>query len=240
MARGLVRLSALHYHLLLKRFSDRCKVGMQPGGVIYLQDITQAEWTRRDTHNLASILKKGGEDAVNCLVTTKWGRLRRPKEGAERAKELMHQHWESAIAQGASVFHLQPSDTSPLELEGIVTSPWDVVERIVFTMDPFQAANRILRIQHGLAKKEFTLPECDAGRETSIRIRNLLKKALQLRSGDGSQMQDVQALLEAFRSQVSQLNQQLAELEIKLGQQLGDMEDGFAQSKRWDRGLKGK
>ncbi|TEB27358.1 hypothetical protein FA13DRAFT_1736488 [Coprinellus micaceus] len=155
---------------------------MRVGGVLYLHDITQSRVDRSNIESgeFGGFSKICGDDGMNqvSLITTKWGKLAQSEDGSARVDELLSDHWKPAISQGASVFHLRPSDTNcHVPLDGTISSPWRIVQQIVTSMDALSVANRVIRMQEELTDKKYLLSRHDTGWEIRIALTSLLAKA---------------------------------------------------------------
>ena len=155
---------------------------MRVGGILHLRDITQFAFHRSSIEdgNFGGFSRICGDDGMTqvSLITTKWGKLAQLKDGTTRVDELLSDHWKPAINEGASVFHLCPSDTNHnLALDGTINSPWQVVRQVVTSMDALCVANRILRIQNQLVSKKYPTSQLNSGLEVRAILIGFLGKA---------------------------------------------------------------
>ncbi|KAG6896221.1 hypothetical protein C0992_009645 [Termitomyces sp. T32_za158] len=147
----------LQLHLTLSRYSDRMKVG----GIIYLQEITQARVTGTVRRNFDMFEKLCGPNAAThiILTTTKWSDVK-PEVGAQREIQLRDQFWTDMLRDGSKM----------RQFHGTQNSAKEIIKEVLI-----RRALDAAQIQEELVEVDKLLSETEAGRT----LRYTLKEALE-------------------------------------------------------------
>ncbi|KAH7905582.1 hypothetical protein BJ138DRAFT_1138234 [Hygrophoropsis aurantiaca] len=148
--------------------------GIRLAGIIYLQQVTQAQMWGTTRKNSVMFEKLCGiESAQNVIIaTTKWGNVK-PDEGERRASQL-ETFWEDMLSAGSQMARFDKSHKSA----------WAMVETII-SKKPLDA----LQIQNEMVNLGKRLPQTEAGNTLRTSLKNLVaehKKTIrELRSEKG-------------------------------------------------------
>ncbi|KAG6860606.1 hypothetical protein C0995_009427 [Termitomyces sp. Mi166 len=142
---------------MAKSYSNKMKVG----GIIYLQEITQARVTGTVRRNFDMFEKLCGPNAAShiILTTTKWSDVK-PDVGAQREIQLRDQFWNDMLRDGSKMrqFHGTQDSAEKIIKEILVRRALDAAQ-----------------IQEELVEVDKLLSETEAGRT----LRYTLKEALE-------------------------------------------------------------
>ncbi|KAH7903785.1 hypothetical protein BJ138DRAFT_1167616 [Hygrophoropsis aurantiaca] len=178
--------------------------GIRLAGIIYLQQVTQAQMWGRTRKNFVMFEKLCRiESAQNVIIaTTKWGNVKLDER--ERRASQLETFWEDILSAGSQMARFDKSHESA----------WAMVETII-SKKPLDA----LQIQNEMVNLGKRLPQTEAGNALRTSLKNLVaehKKTIrELRSekGHGQQVDD---RLKETGSQINLLRGQIQELKIPL------------------------
>ncbi|KAG6899037.1 hypothetical protein C0993_001487 [Termitomyces sp. T159_Od127] len=143
--------------MTLSRYSDKMKVG----GIIYLQEITQARVTGTVRRNFDMFEKLCGPNAAMhiILTTTKWSDVK-AEVGVQREIQLRDQFWNAMLRDGSKMRQFRGTQNSA-----------EAIVKEVLVRRALDAA----QIQEELVEVDKLLSETEAGRT----LRYTLKEALE-------------------------------------------------------------
>ncbi|KAG5340070.1 hypothetical protein C0989_002869 [Termitomyces sp. Mn162] len=189
--------------LTLNRYSDKAKVG----GIIYLQEITQARVTGTVRRNFDMFEKLCGPNAAThiILTTTKWSDVK-PDVGAQREIQLRDHFWNDMLRDGSKM----------RQFRGTQNSAKEIVQEILV-----RRALDAAQIQDELVEVDKLLSETEAGRTLRYTLKEALeeqkKMAARLRTEGGDDFRD--QVIEND-SKIRALLGQISALDIPLGRRV--------------------